>query len=132
LQLLNVFTDNTSSLFPDLLVFRDDASQRTYFLAIPKGDIDAGPTPDIFANYGPVVAKDDLARDSICFTYDGAIAYDQSRQALVRFKLDNPDNVSALSLKWTDGMKVATGIYGGYCVVWDPVRRTLTRYEKWW
>jgi hypothetical protein len=132
--LLKNVTDHDSSLFPDLLIFYDDGSQRTYFLPFPKADIDGGlavAVPDVFSHYASI-AVDNLARDSIGFSYDGAVAYDQSRQALVRFKLDDPDNVSALSLKWTDGMKVATGIYGGYCVVWDPARRVLTRYEKWW
>jgi hypothetical protein len=135
LQLLNVITDHDSSLFPDLFIFHDNGSERTYFLFVPKLDIDGGLSvalPDVFSYYPPPIVKYYLAQDSISFTYDGVIAYDQSRQALVRFKLDDPENVSALPMKWSDGMKVAVGVYGGYCVVWNPVTRTLTRYEKWW
>ena len=110
-------------------------SRRTYFLAIPKVDIDGGLSialPDVFSYYPPPLVVSNLDQDSIGFTYDGVIAYDQQRQALVRFKLNDPGNVNTLPIKWYNGMKLATGIYGGYCVVWDPVTRVCTRYEKWW
>ena len=145
-NLLNVLTDTTSPSTPDVLIFRADGpSNQTYFMRAPKvvidGDIGQGyalPSglPDIFsyaaANLPPLVIKPNLDRNSIGFSRAGVTAYDEDARTLVRFTLDEPGKVSSLSINWVNGMRLAAGISGDYCVVWDPVSRTLTRYEQWW
>ncbi len=145
LFLTNVFADQDSATAPDVFLFQESNSNgpsHWYFLRIPKADIDVninvaiGADPDIFThaalNYPPVVVKSDLAWQGVAYSRAGIIAYDYHSSSLVRFTLDAPDSVDSLALKWVNGMKLAAGISGGYCVVWDPVSRTLTRYEQWW
>ncbi len=146
LNLVNVFADPDSAASPDVLVFQDSGgggSSHTYFLRMPKADIvntvsyfGIGTDPDIFThaalNYPPVVVKSNLSSQCIAFSRAGIIAYEYQSDSLVRFTLDAPDSVSSLPLKNVNGMKLAAGISGSYCVVWDPVARTLTRYEQWW
>ena len=144
LNVVNVFTDQDSAATPDVVVLQDSGggSSHMYFLRIPKADINAGinvaiaTDPDIFThaalNYPPVVAKSNLSSQGIAFSRAGIIAYDYQSTSLVQFTLDAPDSVSSLPLKNVNGMKLAAGISGTYCVVWDPVSRTLTRYEQWW
>jgi hypothetical protein len=78
------------------------------------------------------VTKSNLNSQALAFTRGGIIAYDYQSSSLVRFTLSSPDSVSSLPLKYVNGMKLAAGVSGGYCVVWDPASRTLTRYEQWW
>ena len=139
LRLANVFADQDSAATPDLFVLQDDGTQRTFFLTIPKLDIDGGlsvvtsASSNLFAYYGAsLVTKSNLSSQAIAFSRAGIIAYDDHSDSLVRFTLDAPDSVSSLPLNKVNGMKLAAGISGGYCVVWDPVARTLTRYEQWW
>jgi hypothetical protein len=139
LRLQNVFADQDNAATPDLFVFQDDSSQRTFLLTIPKTDIDIGLSnissvpPDVFTYYGAsVVTKSNLNSQALAFSRAGIIAYDFQSDSLVRFTLDTPDSVSSLPLKYVNGMRLAAGISGSYCVVWDPVARTLTRYEQWW
>jgi hypothetical protein len=144
-ELSNVFTDTDSASSPDVLVFQANGpTSLTYFLRVPKDIIDGdlgtavlgSGLPDVFsyaaANLPPLVVKSNLERDSIGFSRAGIVAYDRDSRSLVRFTLDAPDTVSSLSIKWVNGMKAAAGLSGSYCVVWDPVTRTLTRYEQWW
>jgi len=135
LFLVNVFTDRDSGSAPDVFVFQDFGAQRTYFLRIPKGDIDGGlsvAAPSVFSYYPSPVVKSNLSGESIGYSRAGVIGYDQKADALVRFTLDAPDSVSSLPLKRTNGLKVAAGISGTWCVVWDPDTRMVTRYEQWW
>jgi hypothetical protein len=142
LNLLDVMTDPNSAVEPDLFLFQDGGSQRTYFLQVPKSDINSDlgavipPAPDLFtyaaANYPPLVVKSNLSMNGIGFSRAGIVAYDQGANALVHFTLDAPDSVSSLPLKSVSGLQVAAGMDGTYCVVWDPNTRSLTRYEQWW
>jgi hypothetical protein len=145
LNLSNVFTDQYSATASDILVFQDSGGngpQNWYFLQIPKTDIDVninvaiGADPDVFThaalNYPPLVVKTNLASQSIGWSRAGVIAYDYQSQSLVRFTLSDPGSVSSLPFTWVNGMKLADGLSGGYCVVWDPVSRVLTRYDQWW
>jgi len=136
LYLTGVFADRESAAAPNVLVFRDGGSQRTYFLRIPKGDIAsgyAGLVTDIFTDYGAsLVVKENLDGESIAVTREGIVAYDNQEDALVRFTLDDPGSVSPLPLPRNGRMQVAAGFRGDFCVLWDPDTRALTRYEKWW
>jgi hypothetical protein len=139
LRFQNVFTDHDSAATPDLFIFQDDSAQRTYFLRIPKLDIDGGlsvvtsAASNVFTYYGAsVITKSNLSSQTVSFCRAGVIAYDQDSESLVRFTLEAPDSVSSLALKRVDRMQVAAGMSGTYCVVWDPGTRTLTRYEQWW
>jgi hypothetical protein len=147
LNLANVFADPDSAASPDVLVFQDSGGSgpsHMYFLRMPKADIiintppyfAIGTDPDIFThaslNYPPIVVKSNLSSQALAFSRAGIFAYDFQSDSLVRFTLDAPDSVSSLPLKDVNGMKLAAGISGSYCVVWDPVSRTLTRYEQWW
>jgi hypothetical protein len=145
LNLSNVFTDQYSAAAPDVLVFQDSGGngpQNWYFLQVPKADIDAninvaiGTDPDVFTHaalhYPPLVVKTNLAGQSVGWSRAGVIAYDYPSHSLVRFTLTAPGSVSSLPFTWTNGMKLAAGLSGGYCVVWDPASRSLTRYEQWW
>ncbi len=136
LRIVTIFEDRDSSSTPDVFVFQDDGSQQTYFARVPKADIDVDLTvavPDFFKHYGgSITTKSNLASESIAISRAGVIAYDYRKDALIRFTLDAPDTVSTLPFKWIHGMQAAAGMSGTYCVVWDPVSRTLTRYEQWW
>lgn len=144
-ELSNVLTDTDSASAPDVLVFQANGpTSVTYFLRVPKDIIDGdlgsaalgSGLPDVFsyaaANLPPLVVKSNLEHDSIGFSRAGVVAYDRESRSLVRFTLDAPGTESTLSIKWVDHMKMAAGVSGTYCVVWDPVTRTLTRYDQWW
>jgi hypothetical protein len=139
LRLQSVFSDIDSAAAPDVFVFQDDPDQRTYFLRVPKVEIDGGLSlvaPDLFtyaaANYPALVVKSDLDSQTISYSRAGMIAFEHQSEALVRFTLDAPDTVSSMPVQWTNGMRVAAGISGTWCVIWDPGTRMLTRYEQWW
>jgi hypothetical protein len=136
IRLAYLFSDHLSVPAPDVFVFQDDAIQRTYFVPVPKADIDVDlnvAVPDFFTHYGPsTTVKDKLDMNSIAVSDSQVIAYDEDKRSLVRFTLDAPGTISSLSTRWVNGMKGAAGISGSFYVVWDPVSRSVTRYEQWW
>jgi hypothetical protein len=137
INLVGAFTDADSLSAPNVFVLQDYGSQQTYFLSIPKDDIAGGNllvavgASSVFATFNPF-SKSTLDSSTVCYSGGSIIAYDHQSEALVRFPLDNPSNVSSLPLRYASNRKVAAGFSGTYCVVWDPGTRMLTRYEQWW
>jgi hypothetical protein len=136
INLVGAFTDPDSLSAPIVFMLQDYGSQQSYFLSIPKDDI-AGTnlstvvTTSVFATFNPF-SKSTLDPSTACYSHGNIIAYDHQSEALVRFPLDDPSNVSSLPLISASSRRVAAGISGTYCVVWDADTRELTRYEQWW
>ena len=136
INLVGAFTDADSLSAPNVFILQDYGSTQIYFLSIPKDDI-AGSnlsgvvTTTVFDTYSPF-SKSTLDSRTVCYSRGSIIAYDQESEALVRFPLDSPSEVSSVPLLYARDRRVAAGISGTYCVVWDPATRELTRYEQWW
>jgi hypothetical protein len=135
IRIVRIFNDQDSIASHLVYAFRDDGSERTYFLRIPRldlhNDLSVVGVSGVLGYY-PAIVKENLASESIGISRQGVVAYDHSSNSIIHFSLDSPGKVDSLSVRRTDHMQLAAGNDGTYCVAWDPDTRILTRYEQWW
>jgi hypothetical protein len=134
LWLNGVFTNPEDDLGSTaLFVFGEQGSNTSYFVQIPKSDLDTSPTPAIFDSGYPTFSKSSLDYGSVAVTTGGIVAFDGSTRSWIRFTQSDPNTVTSLYVgERNRNEKISFSYSGGYYCVWDPVTRSLTRYEDWW
>jgi hypothetical protein len=115
------------------LVFEEQGSWRLLIIKVPKADVANGTLANpILGNY-PYLTTQGLDPGRLAFTRDGFLGYQQDSRSLV--VVDPDSGATKASLFVGDGFKaLQTGFSfsGDYYCAWDPVQRTITRFESWW
>jgi hypothetical protein len=137
MQLVGVFTDPESVQHNvAFLVFSDGSSNTQYFVRVPKNPdlVNGFPGPPLFDNPAyATFSKSGLSRDGTFLTADSIIGFEENSQSWVRFTSSSPDTVARLYTgNRKKNLKSDFSFSGGYYCTWDPDKRSITRYEKWW